>query len=78
MVGWNPVRIEALAGGGSVRVGSGALDILARGLWAAFGGAVTLALLGEVGRHPHVVEEVDDTGEASEEEDVEEDTAGKN
>ena len=72
VVSGNPLGIKGLAGGSSIGIGAGALSLL-RSLGAALSGTTGLALLGEVGGDPNVVEEVHDTDEAGEEEDVEED-----
>lgn len=71
VVGGNPVSI---VGGGRGDGGAGSfLDNLALGRGLLLAGLATLALLGEVGCDPDSVEEVDDTNEAGQEEEVEED-----
>lgn len=71
MVGGNPVSV---VGGGRGDSGAGSfLDNLALGRGLLLAVLATLALLGEVGCDPDSVEEVDDTNEAGQEEEVEED-----
>lgn len=71
MVGGDPVSVV-----GSGRGDSGAgsfLNNLALSRSLLLAGLATLALLGEVGSDPDSVEEVDDTDEAGQEEEVKED-----
>lgn len=71
VVGGDPVGIVS-SGRGDSRAGS-VLNNLALGRGLLLAGLATLALLGKVGRDPDIVEEVDDTDEAGQEEEVEED-----
>lgn len=72
MVSGDPLGIKGLPSRSGISIGAGALSLLGS-LGAALGGTTRLALLREVGGDPDVVEEVHDTDEAGEEENVEED-----
>lgn len=77
MVSRDPIRVVGGRRGNGGAAGSfdGSLGLLRRrGLLRTL---ARLALLREVGRNPDGVEEVDDTNEAGQEEEVEEDTREK-